>query len=28
MTTLARELTAADLMTIEPIVVSYDALIE
>lgn len=28
MTTLARELTAADLMTIEPIVVAYDALIE
>lgn len=28
MTTLARELTAADLMTIEPIVVSYDALVE
>jgi CBS domain-containing protein len=28
MTTLSRELTAADLMTIEPIVVSYDALIE
>jgi CBS domain-containing protein len=28
MTTLRRELTAADLMTIEPIVVSYDALVE
>jgi CBS domain-containing protein len=28
MTTLSRELTAAELMTIEPIVVSYDALIE
>lgn len=28
MTTLSREVTAAELMTIEPIVVSYDALIE
>jgi CBS domain-containing protein len=28
MTTLSRELTAADLMTVEPIVVAYDALIE
>jgi len=28
MTTLRRELTAADLMTIEPVVVSYDALVE
>jgi CBS domain-containing protein len=28
MTTMRRELTAADLMTIEPIVVSYDALVE